>query len=184
MLNKNTNMFDYIFGIGLVGSLILVTGAAWPEGKDLVHAMKSKKNWLLAIGSLFMFIYALLGYLTGEPILFLFLQGFVIIASILMMLNTSDKIDIIVMSLGGIGFVAWSLALFEGYTTIIFILGLVGIGLGYALQMGSLKRNMALMLGSALIALFSYIEASWIFFWLNVFFAIFSGYYVLKIVKR
>ena len=177
-------MIDYIFIIGLIGSLILVTGAAWPEGKDLVHPMKSRKNWLLAIGAAFMFVYALLGYLNNGPIFFLFLQGFVIIASIMMMLNTSDKVDLVVMTLGGVGFVAWSLALFEGYTTIIFILGLVGIGLGYALQMGTVKRSASLMIGSILIAVFSYIEASWIFFWLNVFFAIFSGYYVVKLLAK
>lgn len=178
-------MFDYIFLTGLIGSLILVTGAAWPEGKDLTYPIKSKKNWLLAIGAAFMFTYALLGYLNGGPIFFLFLQGFIIIASILMMLNTSDKIDIVILSLGGIGFVAWSLALFEGYTTIIFVFGLVGVGLGYSLQMGTLKRSASLMIGSVLIAVFSYLEASWIFFWLNVFFAIFSGYYVVKrLIKK
>jgi len=39
-----------------------------------------------------------------------------------------------------------------------------------------------LALGGALIALFSYFEVNWIFFWLNVFFAIFSGYYVYKMI--
>ncbi|MBI4234908.1 hypothetical protein HY604_01255 [Candidatus Peregrinibacteria bacterium] len=60
------------------------------------------------------------------------------------------------------------------------IFGLCGIGLGYAFQMGTIRRNLALTLGSALIALFSYFEKSWIFFYLNVFFAIFSLYYTLK----
>lgn len=178
-------MFDYIFLTGLIGSLILVTGAAWPEGKDLTRPMKSKKNWLFAVGAVTMLAYSLLGYFFSDgAIFFAFLQGFVIIASIMMMLNTSDKVDIIVMSLGGIGFVVWSLALFEDYSTIIFILGLVGIGLGYALQMGSIKRILSLTIGSVLIALFSYIVASWIFFWLNVFFAIFSGYYLVRMLLK
>jgi hypothetical protein len=46
--------------------------------------------------------------------------------------------------------------------------------------MGTIRRVLALTLGSALIAIFSYIEASWIFFWLNVFFALFSAYYVAR----
>lgn len=177
-------MFDYIFLTGLVGSLVLVTGSAWPEGKDFKHPIKSTKNWLFTIGTLVMFIYALFGYLNDGPVFFLFLQGFIIIASILMMLNTSDKTDIAVMSVGGVGFVIWSLVLFESYTTLIFILGLVILGLGYALQMGTIKRSASLMMGSILIAFFSYMEASWIFFWLNVFFALFSGYYVIRLLKK
>ncbi|MBU0577414.1 hypothetical protein KJ742_00765 [Patescibacteria group bacterium] len=176
-------MIDYIFLTGLFGALILVVGAAWPEGKDLKRPMKSVKNWLFAIGAVTMLIYALLNYyFTGGAVFFAFLQGFIVIASVMMMLNLSDKVDIPIISLTGIGFVIWSLTLFEGYTTIIFILGLVGISLGYTLQMGTLKRSTALMLGGALIAIFSYIEANWIFFWLNVFFAVFSGYYVMRMV--
>jgi len=39
---------DYIFLTGLVGSIILVTGAAWPENTNVKHPAKSFKNWLLA----------------------------------------------------------------------------------------------------------------------------------------
>ena len=112
------------------------------------------------------------------------LEILVAISSVLMMLNTPDKVDIPVLALSGLGLVVWSLYLFEGYNTVLFILGLLGIGLGYALQIGTLRRSVALTLGSALIALFSYIEASWIFFWLNVFFAIFSAYYIYTGVAR
>ena len=174
-------MIDYILLTGLVGALILVLGAAWPEGKDLIRPMRSVKNWLFAIGALTMLVYALLNYyFAGGAVFFVFLQVFIVITSVMMMLNLSDKIDIPIISLAGVGFVVWSLTLFEGYNTIIFILGLVGIGLGYTLEMGTLKRSMALMLGGVLIAIFSYIEANWIFFWLNVFFAVFSGYYVSR----
>ena len=101
-----------------------------------------------------------------------------------MMLDISDRIDTAIISIAGLILIAWSLTLFEGYNTIFFIVGLSGIGLGYAFEMGTLRRGIALTLGSALIALFSYIEASWIFFWLNVFFALFSGYYVLRLLIR
>jgi len=170
---------DYIFLTGLAGSLVLVTGAAWPEqkGKKAIHSVK---NWLLGLGAVVMCTYATLGYLAGGPIFFIFLQAFVIIASILMMMETSDILDTAVLTISGLAFIVWSLFLFEGYNTVFFILGLTGIGLGYAFEMGTIRRSLALTAGSALIALFSYIEASWIFFWLNVFFAIFSGYYLIK----
>lgn len=171
---------DYIFITGLVGSLVLVTGAAWPEARGAKHPVKSLKNWLFVVGGSIMFLYAFLGYQQGGPIFFVILQIFVCISSILMMLNTSDKVDTPILAISSLGLIIWSLYLFEGYNTILFILGLCGIGLGYAFQMGTLRRSIALTLGSVLIALFSYIEASWIFFWLNVFFAIFSAYYIYK----
>lgn len=170
---------DYIFLTGLIGSLILVTGAAWPETKTS-HPVKSIKNWLFGIGGLIMLLYAIFGYQQGGPIFFVMLEILVVIASILMMLNTDDRIDTTIISISGLGLIVWSLYLFEGYSTVFFILGLSGIGLGYAFKMATFRRNLALTLGSILIALFSYVEKSWIFFWLNVFFAIFSLYYLTK----
>lgn len=175
---------DTLFFTGLIGSLVLVTGAAWPEARDVKHPTKSVKNWLFAIGGCVMLLYAIFGYQQGGPIFFVILEILVVIASILMMLNTPDKIDTPIIALSGLGLIIWSLTLFEGYNTVFFILGLSGIGLGYAFQMRTLRRNVALTAGSILIALFSYIEASWIFFWLNAFFAIFSGYYVYKGLAR
>lgn len=174
---------NYIFLTGLLGSLILITGATWPEIKDVQHPAKSPKNWLFAIGSFVMFLYAIFGYQQGGPIFFVILQILVAVSSILMMLNTPDKIDTPILAISSLGLIIWSLYLFEGYNTVFFILGLCGIGLGYAFQMGTLRRSIVLTLGSILIALFSYIEASWIFFWLNVFFAIFSAYYLCKCIK-
>ncbi len=171
---------DYIFSTGLIGSLILVTGAAWPESKDVKHPMKSLKNWLFAIGGFVMLLYAIFGYMQGGPIFFMILEILVAVSSILMMLNTPDRVDVPILTISSLGLIVWSLFLFEGYSTILFILGLCGIGLGYTLQVGTLRRSVALTVGSILIAVFSYIGASWIFFWLNVFFAIFSAYYVYK----
>jgi hypothetical protein len=172
---------DYIFITGLIGSLILVVGSAWPESKNVKNPLKSIKNWLLAIGGgAILLIYAVLNYQNGGAIFFVFLQVLVAVSSVLMMLNTSDKIDIPIIAVCGLSLIVWSLYLFEGYNTIFFILGLCGISLGYTFQMGSLRRSIALTAGSMLIAIFSYIEASWIFFWLNVFFSIFSAYYLYK----
>ncbi|PIQ78479.1 hypothetical protein COV82_00820 [Candidatus Peregrinibacteria bacterium CG11_big_fil_rev_8_21_14_0_20_46_8] len=175
---------DYIFVTGIIGSLVLVTGAAWPESKKARHPVQSAKNWLFAIGGLILLLYALLGYLNGGPIFFVFLEVLILIASILMMLNVPDRIDIPVILGCAAILIIWSLALFEDYRTIIFILGLAGVGLGYAFDMRSLKRDAALTGGSILIAFFSYTEGSWIFFWLNVFFAIFSAFYLFKHLQR
>lgn len=170
---------DITFATGLIGSLILITGAAWPETK-VKKAWQSVKNWLLGGGGLVMLLYAILQYVEGGSVFFVFLEVLVVVASIFMMFDTSDILDSTVIIALGIGFIIWSLYLFEGYNTIFFIIGLSAIGLGYAFEMGSIRRILALTLGGALIALFSYIEASWIFFWLNLFFAIFSGYYLTK----
>ena len=171
---------DTTFLIGLVGALVLVAGAAYPV-KKVKYPTHSAKNWLFAIGGVIMLIYSILNYLAGGAIFFIFLQILVNISSILMMSNTGDKLDAVVISVAGISLIGWSLTLFEGYNTILFILGLVGIALGYAFETGTFRRNLALAIGAILIAVFSYIEANWIFFWLNTFFALFSGYYAVKL---
>lgn len=171
---------NYIFLTGLIGSIILVLGSAWPESKSTTHPVKSFKNWCFTFGGAVMLFYSIFNYQQGGPIFFAILQIFALIASLLMMLNTPDKVDTPILTISGLGLIIWSLYLFEGYNTVFFIIGLSGIGLGYAFQTGTLRRSIALTLGSALIALFSYIEASWVFFWLNIFFAGFSAYYVYK----
>ena len=178
-------METFISALGICGGIVLVLGAACPEGKNKRRPTRSLKNWLFAGGAVIMFIYSLMNYLLGDgSIFFAFLEGFVVIASIMMMLNVPDKIDLPVISIGGLGFVIASLMLFEGFSTLIFVAGLIGIGLGYALQMGTVRREVALVLGSLLIAIFSFLESSWIFFWLNAFFAIFSGYYMVALLAR
>ncbi len=166
------------FYLGVLGSLILVFGAGWPDKKVASH--KSVKNWLFFVGGLLMLVFAILNYLGGGSFFFVILSGLVFVANIMMMLDLDDKIDIAVISVAGLGLVVWSLYLFEGYLTLVFIFGLIILALGYALEMGTFKRNFALMTGSILIAIFSYFEPNWIFFWLNAFFAIFSGYYAFK----
>jgi hypothetical protein len=170
--------------IGIIGSLILVTGAAWPEGKAKENPIKSVKNRLFAIGGFIMLIYAILGYFEGGAIFFIFLQTLVVIASILMMLNTDDRIDLGILSISALGLIIWSLTLFTGYNTILFIIGLTLIGLGYVFQTGTLRREISLTLGSAVIAVFSYLESNWIFFGLNTFFSIFSAYYLVKTATK
>ncbi len=170
---------DATFIIGLIGSIILVIGAAWPDAKKPGHPTRSVKNWMFTSGSACMFIYAVLGFLNGGSVFFVFLQILIALATTVMMLNVPDKRGSPIIALGGVGLVVWSLFLFQDYTTLILISGLIILALGYVFQTATLRRGVALTLGSMLVALFSFTEANWIFFWLNVFFAIFSAYYVL-----
>lgn len=170
---------NYNFYVGFLGSLILVTGAAWPESK-VQKSIQLTKNWLFAIGNAIMMIYSLLGYIEGGSIFFVFLQALVGMATILMMLDMGDRINTPILSLGTLLLIIWSLYLFQGYTTIFFVLGLSAVSFGYAFKMRTLHRDIALIVGSLLIALFSYIEKNWIFFGLNLFFALFSSYYLAK----
>ena len=129
-----------------------------------------------------MLIFASLDYYFNQaPFFFILLQLLVNIASVLMMTNAGDKPSTVILSISGAALIAWSFFIFEDISTIIFILGLFGIGLGYALETGTVRRNAALIIGSVLVAYFSYLGASWIFFWLNVFFAIFSTWNVYRL---
>ena len=176
---------DITFWIGIIGSLILVTGAAWPGEVEHTAPVKSTKNWLFAIGGLAMLAYAILNSIYHQaPFFFIIFELFIAITSVLMMLDTDDRVDTIIVSIAAIAFIIWSLFLFDGYSTIIFIIGLCITGLGFAFKMGARRRDIALTLGSAIIALFSYLVASWIFLWLNTFFAIFSGYYLYKSLTK
>lgn len=172
---------EFSFFVGVLGSLVLLTGAAYPIEKTK-SPMKSIKNWLFAVGWLIMLLYAIMGYLSGWSVFFVFLEILIVIASILMMLNTNDRFDLGVLSFSGIVLITLSLYLFEWYSTIIFILGLAWLGLWYAFKMNSLRRDLALAIWGILVAIFSYLWANWLFFWLNVFFALFSLYYTMKYI--
>ena len=183
---------DITFLIGLIGSLTLVLGAAWPATRPQLrkitiaqsaklHPARSIKNWLFGVGGYTMLVYASIGYIqeTGS-IFFIFAQTFIAISTIMMLCNVRSKISVPMLVATGLGFIIWSLALFEGYNTVFFILGLTGIAVGYALKTESAKRQAALLAGSIFISAFSYLEASWIFFWLNAFFGAFACYYMVK----
>lgn len=172
--------FSLTFFIGILWSLVLLVGAAYPEELKIKKPIQSKKNWLFGIWWLMMLAYAIMWYLAWWAIFFVFLEVLIAIASILMMLNTNDRLDAVILSISGIALAIRSLYLFEGYATIIFILGLAWLGLWYAFKMGSLRRDLALTIWSLLVAFFSYLEASRIFFFLNIFFAVFSLYYTIR----
>lgn len=170
---------DYIQLVGIIGSIILVIGAAWKDGAIDTKPIKSIKNWLFAIGAVIMLLFAFLDYsINAGPIFFVILEILVLIACILMMTTWKDQLKTVILGIAGTGLLAWSLYLFDDNKIILFVLGLLIVALGYAFKMGSLRRSVALTAGSILIAWYSYLEANWIFFTLNLVFGLFSGYYI------
>lgn len=152
--------------IGLAGSLLLITG--------VVATAQHRKNRLFAMGNACMFGYALFGYLEGGTIFFVIQQIFIMLSTLCMLLRVPDNIDTTVLSIGGFALIGWSLLLFQGYGTVIFVAGLALLGIGFAMDTGTRKREMALLIGSLLIAVFSFLMRDWIFFALNAVFAVFS----------
>jgi hypothetical protein len=163
--------------IGIAGGVILVAGAAFPE--RAVRPYRSVKDWLFAVGGIFTLAYSIMNYLAGGTVFFVFLQGLVNLSSVFMMFEVDERIGTPIIGLGGLGLIVWSLWLLPGYSTIFFILGLAGIAMGYCSKGGTSHREFALALGSALITYFSYIENNQVFFWLNLFFALFAGIQLL-----
>ena len=175
-------MMDYILLTGIWGGLITVLGGAYPEERG--HPIYSTKNWLLAMGALILLGYAALNYFFGGgSLFFVMLELLIIVASVMMMLDVDDKTDAIVLSIIGLGFVIWSFFLYEGLSTIYFIIGLTGVALGYALKTGTVQRFLAFTLGSVLLTAFSYLGADWVFFGLNAFFSVFSAFYLIRILR-
>ncbi len=173
-------MLDLI--VGIIGSIVLVVASARPSrSKQPIH---STKNWLLAIWALIMLIYSFMFYLHWWTIFFFILELLLVLASILMMLDTDDKLDTILLSIAWIGLVIWSLFIFSWYTTLIFIFWLIILSFGYVLDSQSIYRDLSLTIGSLLIVIFSYLEPNRIFFFLNLFFAIFSWYYFFLNLKK
>ena len=125
-----------------------------------------------------------MNYLAGGSVFFIFLQALVNLASIFMMFDIDDRIDTPIMVVATLALIVWSLWLLPDIRTIYFIIGLSGIGIGYCSNGGTSRRNIALLLGSALVAFFSYIEGNQIFFWLNAFFATFSLMQIVRMSSK
>lgn len=127
-----------------------------------------------------MFSYALLNYVDGGSIFFILLQILIGVSTVVMLLNRNDTTGAMVIAFCGGALVVYALYLFRDASTLLFVIGLCTLGVGYALNMANIWRQVVLTLGSLLIAWYSLIEGDQIFLWLNVFFALFSGYYAWK----
>mgnify|MGYP007073332927 CR=1 FL=1 len=115
---------------------------------------------------------------------FILLQVLVMTSTVLMLLDTDDRFDGTMPSIIGLGLVGWAIRLFPEPLTVLFVAGLVILGVGFALNMGTVRRNIALGTGSVLIAVFSFVQTDWVFVLLNVFFALFSYGYALSDMRR
>ncbi len=170
--------------IGIVGCVVLALGAALPD-RSLPHAWLSLKNWCFAAGAVVMLVYAVVNYFAaGAPVFFVFLETLMVVSSVLMLIDVPERIDIPIILVLSAVLIAWSLFLFHEHQTIFFVLGLAAIAIGYVAKSGTVHREAALLIGSVLILLFSYWTAAWLFFWLNVFFALFSGLHVWKAAQK
>ncbi|MEZ4958856.1 MAG: hypothetical protein R2830_03470 [Saprospiraceae bacterium] len=167
--------------LGIFGSIVLVIGVTLPDRDQAIAPLKLPKNWLFVIGSALMLLYALLNYFNGGAIFFVMLELLVVLACILMMTHLGDAYKSVWIVAIGCCLVIWSLYLFEKIEILIFILGLIGVSLGYAFKHATARRDVAFIAGSLLIALFSFFEKNWIFFALNLLFAFFSA---LNLAKR
>ena len=174
---------DVTFYIGILGSFLLLIGAAYPLEKTKKPVF-SVKNRFFAIGSLIMLLYAIAWYLTWGSVFFIYLELLIILACFLMMFDTNDTIDTWIISAAGVVLLVRSLSLFQWRSMLLFIVAFVILGLGYTYDMHTVRRYIGLTLGGALIALSSYLDASRIFFRLNIFFALFSLIYMFRVIYK
>lgn len=163
------------FLTGLIASLILVLGSAWPANKI--------KDRFFLVGNFGMLAYAILGYLSGSPIFYVFLELLCATSSVLFMLQVREKNSTRLIIALAAALLLASIYLLEGTNTIFFILGLTALAIGFTTR-SEIKRQSAFIMGCILISAFSYIENSMIFFWLNTVFGLFSAYYLLKALKK
>lgn len=170
------------FYVGLTGAATLVLGYAWPA-KKIKNPRKSFKNWIFVLGAFLMLIYSYLNYLLGGAIFYIFLQLLANLASFFLMLRINKKASIFFIILSALVFIGASLFYFEDFSTVLFIIGLSMISVGYILDSGTVNRNIMLCLGSIFIAVFSKAEGNMIFFWLNVLAAGFTVYHIGKLSK-
>ncbi len=165
--------------IGVAGSVVLVIGAMLPD-RAVPRASLSYKNWCFGAGAIVMLAYAVANWLQGASVFFVFLEGLMAVASACMLFDVPDRVDVPLMIVFSGLLIAWSLALRTERETLAFVGGLAGIAVGYVMQPGTARREIALLLGSALIAAFSLRTQAWVFFWLNLFFAAFSAFHAWK----
>lgn len=90
---------------------------------------------------------SVLNYLTSSPVFFVFLEAFIVFDAVLMFIGVPDNIDGPLVGTVGLAFIALSIYLFSGYETIIFVLGMIGVGLDYVLDTGVRKTRNSINFG-------------------------------------
>lgn len=173
-----------IFLTGLISSIVLVIGSAWPDPKKNVKPARTFKHWIFGIGNFGMLAYATLAfYFTANPVFFVLLEILCAASSVLILANVKEKISTRLILVSALALLVWSFFLFEDSTTVFFILGLSAVAVGFTSK-NNVKRNAVFVLGCILISTFSFIKGDMIFFWLNAVFGLFSGFYLLKALRK
>ncbi len=168
-------MIHYVTGLGVLGAIVLLIGAAFPPKKN-----EHITEWLFIFGNALMFFYALLNYLHAKGLFFfILLQILVNVGGWLGLAKLKQGVKSKVVGLLGLAMILWSLFLFEDTSNIFFIIGLTLLALGFAFDKGRSKQ-LLLTIGSSLVAYFSYVVWDPVFLVLNSFFALFAAYYYLK----
>ena len=154
--------------IGVLGSIVLLLASG------LHYSKKNIKKYLFTIGNLLMFAYAILNFIDGGSIFFIYLQILINFSSLLLWLNIKDKYDQpLVLSLGAI-LTYFALTINLDYLTLTFVIGIITLALGFSTDTKKPTHNLFLLAGSLLIAIFSFFQKDLIFLILNAFFALFS----------
>lgn len=167
--------------LGIVGAVLLVIAALYPT-KIITTPATSLKNRLFALGSFMMLLYAGMWYLAGWSNVILLTEILIVMSCIFMLTNIRVRVATWIVALFGILFLIWSLWSFGWYDNILlFILGGIVLSIGYVAPMQSYQRWIGLTLWGILLVIFSYIWSSWIFFWLNIWFALGTGYCLLRL---
>lgn len=177
-------MINAVFLTGLISSIILVIGSAWPDPKKNIKPIRTFKHWIFGIGNFGMLAYASLAFfLEANPIFFVILEILCAASSVLILANVKEKISTRLIMVSALALLVWSFFLFEDTTTVFFILGLSALAVGFTSK-DSVKRNAVFLIGCILISTFSFIKGDMIFFWLNAIFGLFSGFYLLKALRK
>lgn len=168
--------------IGIIATIFLTIGALYPI-EQVKRPVDSVKNWIFTVGSLTMLGYAIAGYLAWWEIFFIYWELLIALACLLMMLDVNDKRDGSIITLVSIGLFVWGFPSFQWPHMFLFSIAFFVLGLGYVFDMTSIRRYIGLTLWGILIALASYVDGGGTFFWLNLFFAIFSLYYTIILIR-
>lgn len=165
-----------LLSLGILGSLVLTVGAALPEASSKkVASYKVPKNLILSLGNLMIITYAILNYLISDASpLYVFLEGLILLATIFMLLDIPDRVEIpavIIATLAALGLSFWWS---QDLSVWWFVLGLGGVSLGFILPPTGSIRSIAFTVGSGFICIFSFLHSDWVFFGLNLAFALVS----------
>ena len=103
------------------------------------------------VGGLIMLAYSIIGYLSGGPIFFLILEILVAVSSLMMMLNFHEKIAVPIIAISSLSLIIWSFYLLKATTQFFYNRSFRNRPRLRVLNC-TLRRNLSLTLGSALIA--------------------------------